>query len=101
MTKKSQTGLPVGYGGVKAIAEKLGISQGATGAALKSGRPRHPVVVEALSAAKENCSLEGAQTLAMLKAMVRIDLPAGTIPFANPTMTARILENEQRVKLVA
>jgi hypothetical protein len=68
MAKKSQIGLMVGYGGVKAIAEKLGISQGATSAALRRGRPGHPAVVEALRVAKENGSLEAAQTLATLKA---------------------------------
>lgn len=57
----------VGYGGVKAIAEKLGISQGATSAALKRGRPGNPAVVEALRLAKENGGLEAAQTLATLK----------------------------------
>lgn len=70
MTKKPTLNLShmVGYGGVKTIAEKLGLSQGAASAALRRGSPGHPVVREALRMAEESGALSAAQTLATLKA---------------------------------
>ena len=66
MTQKSRLGLMVGYGGAKAIANKLGLSQGAVSAALRRGSPGHPAVQEALRMARESGAIEAAQTLATL-----------------------------------
>jgi hypothetical protein len=66
MPEKSRLGHMVGYGGVKAIAKKLGLSQGAASAALRRASPGHPAVREALRMAQESGALATAHTLAAL-----------------------------------
>jgi hypothetical protein len=55
-------------GDVGIIAAGLGLSHGATAAAIRRANPGHPAVREALRMAKESGALEAAQTLSTLKA---------------------------------
>ncbi|MFD1873878.1 hypothetical protein [Hymenobacter bucti] len=56
----------VPHGGVKKIAQELGITQQAVSLALKAGKPSHPAVRLALSKAKDSGTIEAAQTLATI-----------------------------------
>lgn len=67
MSEKLNISSLIGYGGVNTIAKKLGLSPGATSAALRRGNPGHPAVKEAVRMAKDNGGLEAAQALATLK----------------------------------
>lgn len=60
----------VPYGGVKQIAEKLGLTQQAVSLALKAGRPSHPAVQEAMRLAEASGALIAAQSLAKLPSPV-------------------------------
>jgi DNA-binding CsgD family transcriptional regulator len=53
-------------GAVKEIAQKLGISSPAVSAAIKSERPGHPAVTEAIRLVTESGALAAAQQLAKL-----------------------------------
>ena len=66
MSSKNNISQLVPYGGMKKIAEKLGITSQAVSLALKGGKPGNRVVQEALKMAKESGALEAAQTLASL-----------------------------------
>ncbi len=58
----------VGYGGVLAIAKKLGLKPGTASAALRRGTPSHPAVQEAVRMAEENGAIATAQTLSSIAA---------------------------------
>lgn len=58
----------VGYGGVKAIAEKLNLLPGTVSAALRRGSPGHPAVREAVRMAEESGALVVSQKLATIPA---------------------------------
>jgi hypothetical protein len=66
MAGKNNLSRLVGYGGIKAIAEKLGIAQGTASAAIRRGSPGHPAVREALRLAEASGALVAAQQLAQL-----------------------------------
>lgn len=66
MPAKNNLSQLVGYGGVKAIAEKLSLLPGTVSAALRRGSPGHPAVREALRIAEESGALATAQKLATL-----------------------------------
>ena len=66
MAAKSNLSQLVGYGGVTAIANKLGILPGTVSSALRRGNPGHPAVREALRIAKESGAFEAARDLAAL-----------------------------------
>lgn len=66
MSQKSNLSQLVGYGGVKAIAEELGLLPGTVSAALRRGSPGHPAVRLALQLAEESGGLAAAYTLAAL-----------------------------------
>lgn len=68
MAAKTNLSQLVGYGGVKAIAEKLGLSPGTASAALRRGSPGHPAVRLALTMAEESGALATAQKLAAIPA---------------------------------
>ena len=53
-------------GSLGLIAAKLGLSRQAVSAALLTGKPGHPAVVEALRMARQSGSLDAAQTLMRL-----------------------------------
>lgn len=57
------------YGGVGTIAKKLGLSKGATSAALRRGNPGHPAVQEAIRMAEISGAVKTAQALASIKAV--------------------------------
>ena len=54
------------HGSIQLIADKLGIGKQAVSKALRSKRPGHPAVVEALRMASESGALAAAQTLQSL-----------------------------------
>ena len=56
------------YGGVGTIAKRLGLSVGATSAALRRGNPGHPAVQEAIRMAEISGAIKTAQALAAVKA---------------------------------
>lgn len=66
MSAKKNLSQLVGYGGVKAIAEKLSLLPGTVSAALRRGSPGHPAVREALKLAEASGALTAAQQLATL-----------------------------------
>jgi DNA-binding phage protein len=66
MTSKINVSGLVPHGGMKKIAEKLGITSQAVSLALKAGKPSHPAVQEVLRMAKESGAIEAAQILATL-----------------------------------
>ncbi len=53
-------------GDIGIIADKLGLSHGATAAAIRRGNPGHPAVREALRLAEQSGALAAAQQLAKL-----------------------------------
>jgi hypothetical protein len=53
-------------GDISTIADKLGLSHGATAAAIRRGNPGHPAVREALKLAEASGALAAAQQLARL-----------------------------------
>jgi hypothetical protein len=63
-TKNLQRLLP--HGAVTSLAKKLGISTTAVSQALKTGKPSHPAVQEAVRMAQASGALATAQALAKL-----------------------------------
>ena len=66
-SKKTISSL-LSYGDVSAIASKLGLSVGATSAAIKRGSPGHPAVREALRLAEASGAMDAAKALSFLAA---------------------------------
>lgn len=66
MTTKNNISRLLPRGGVRAIAEKLGLSPGTASTAIRRGHPGHPAVQEALKMAEASGALAAAQKLATL-----------------------------------
>ena len=66
MAHKKRISRLLRYGEVSIIAESIGLSPGATSAAIRRGNPGHPAVKAALRLAQANGALATAQLLASL-----------------------------------